>query len=159
MGANPTPIPWGETPAALKQGVADALDPSIAGLEIFGFQDSLSWITELDGICDAGAYSVNLKWFKSLPSKTQNQISEAAAITTLQNKAKIPVARTLAKNILVRGGVQFYRPSSEERKLWVEKCGYQLPYWRETIENLVPSQGFFNELVAAAGDKEGCRDG
>src|SRR3546814_4093429 len=28
-GANPTPVAWGETPTAIKQGVADALDPAV----------------------------------------------------------------------------------------------------------------------------------
>jgi TRAP-type C4-dicarboxylate transport system substrate-binding protein len=33
IGANPTPVAWGETPSAIKQGVADALDPAVgAGL-------------------------------------------------------------------------------------------------------------------------------
>ncbi|MBD3625414.1 MAG: TRAP transporter substrate-binding protein DctP, partial [Rhodobacteraceae bacterium] len=29
VGANPTPVAWGETPSAIKQGVGDALDPSV----------------------------------------------------------------------------------------------------------------------------------
>jgi TRAP-type C4-dicarboxylate transport system substrate-binding protein len=32
VGANPTPVAWGETPSAIKQGVADALDPSVGAL-------------------------------------------------------------------------------------------------------------------------------
>src|SRR3546814_14303569 len=28
LGANPTPVAWGETASAIKQGVADALDPA-----------------------------------------------------------------------------------------------------------------------------------
>ncbi len=38
-GANPTVVAWGETPSALKQGVADALDPSVGALYTFGFID------------------------------------------------------------------------------------------------------------------------
>ena len=36
LGANPTPIAWGETPSAIKQGVADALDPSADALYVYG---------------------------------------------------------------------------------------------------------------------------
>ena len=39
LGANPTPIAWGETPSAIKQGVADALDPSADALYVYGFGD------------------------------------------------------------------------------------------------------------------------
>ncbi|MDZ7663902.1 MAG: TRAP transporter substrate-binding protein [Desulfotignum sp.] len=45
LGANPTPIAWGETSSAIKQGVADALDPSVEALLIFGFKEVLSSIT------------------------------------------------------------------------------------------------------------------
>ena len=40
IGANPTPVAWGETPSAIKQGVADALDPSVGALNVFGFTDN-----------------------------------------------------------------------------------------------------------------------
>jgi len=40
VGANPTPVAWGETPSAIKQGVADALDPSVGALYVFGFKDT-----------------------------------------------------------------------------------------------------------------------
>jgi TRAP-type C4-dicarboxylate transport system substrate-binding protein len=39
-GANPTVVAWGETATALKQGVADGLDPAIAPLVTFGFADT-----------------------------------------------------------------------------------------------------------------------
>ncbi|MEO7760804.1 MAG: TRAP transporter substrate-binding protein, partial [Casimicrobiaceae bacterium] len=44
-GATPTVVAWGETPAAIKQGVADALDPSLAALATFGFHDLLETVT------------------------------------------------------------------------------------------------------------------
>src|SRR3546814_18905850 len=36
-GANPTHVAWGETPPAIKQGVADAADPAAEELSAFGF--------------------------------------------------------------------------------------------------------------------------
>ena len=48
LGANPTPVAWGETPSAIKQGVADALDPSVEALNVFGFKDVLSLPTNWD---------------------------------------------------------------------------------------------------------------
>ena len=35
LGSNPTPIAWGETPSAIKQGVADALTPACDALSAF----------------------------------------------------------------------------------------------------------------------------
>ena len=37
LGANPIPVPWVEAAAAIKTGYADALDPSVEALFVFGF--------------------------------------------------------------------------------------------------------------------------
>ena len=68
VGANPTPVAWGETPSAIKQGVADALDPSVGALYVFGFADILSHVTFTQAVPDSQVYSVNLEWFNSLPA-------------------------------------------------------------------------------------------
>ncbi len=67
LGANPTPVAWGETPSAIKQGVADALDPAVGALYVFGFKDILSWVTFTRAVPDAQVYSCNLEWFNGLP--------------------------------------------------------------------------------------------
>ena len=53
VGANPTPVAWGETPSAIKQGVADALDPSVGALYVFGFKDILSHVTFTQAVPDS----------------------------------------------------------------------------------------------------------
>jgi len=53
VGANPTPVAWGETPSAIKQGVADALDPSVGALFVFGFKDILSHVTFTQAVPDS----------------------------------------------------------------------------------------------------------
>ena len=71
LGANPTPVAWGETSSAIKQGVADALDPSVEALYVFGFKDTLSWVTFNGAVPDSQVYSCNLEWYNSLPKKVQ----------------------------------------------------------------------------------------
>jgi len=70
LGANPTPVAWGETPSAIKQGVADALDPSVEALYAFGFKDVLSYVTFNRPVPDSQVYSCNLAWLNSLPTDT-----------------------------------------------------------------------------------------
>ena len=65
IGANPTPVAWGETPSAIKQGVADALDPAVGALYVFGFNDILSWVTFSQAVPDSQVYSCNLEWFRA----------------------------------------------------------------------------------------------
>ncbi|KAA3631728.1 MAG: C4-dicarboxylate ABC transporter, partial [Proteobacteria bacterium] len=66
LGANPTPIAWGETAPAIKSGVADALDPSIEGLCVFGFHDILSWSTFSAPVPDGNVLTMSKQWFDSI---------------------------------------------------------------------------------------------
>ena len=47
LGANPIPIAWGESAVALKLGRADALDPAVGALYVFGFEGLLLLKTRL----------------------------------------------------------------------------------------------------------------
>ena len=150
LGANPTPVAWGETASAIKQGVADALDPSVEALLVFGFKDILSSITFNAAVPDAQVYSCNLKWFKSLPSDVQEGVEFASEITMRQNHAKVPAARAYAMAEMKKAGVEFYVPTAEEKAQWVKKAGAQLPAWDDIKKELIGSQANFDKLVEAA---------
>jgi len=150
LGANPTPVAWGETASAIKQGVADALDPSVEALLVFGFKDILSSITFNAAVPDSQVYSCNLKWFKSLPSDVQEDVEFASEITMRQNHAKVPAARAYAMAEMKKAGVEFYVPTAEEKDQWVKKAGAQLPAWDDIKKELIESQAKFDKLVEAA---------
>ncbi|MGD8991945.1 MAG: TRAP transporter substrate-binding protein [Desulfobacterales bacterium] len=150
LGANPIPVEWVEAAAAIKTGYADALDPSVEALLVFGFKDILSSITFNAAVPDAQVYSCNLKWFKSLPSDLQKGVEFASELTMRQNHAKIPAARAYAMTEMKKAGVEFYVPTSEEKAQWVEKAGAQLPVWDDIKKKLVGSQAKFDKLVKAA---------
>jgi TRAP-type C4-dicarboxylate transport system substrate-binding protein len=153
LGANPTPVAWGETSSAIKQGVADALDPSVEALFVFGFKDTLSWVTFNGAVPDSQVYSCNLEWFNSLPRKVQEGIEFASEITMRQNLAKVPAARAYAMAELSKAGVQFYVPTAAEKKLWVEAAGAQLPAWDSFKKELAGDLKTFDKLQAAANTK------
>ena len=150
IGANPTPVAWGETASAIKQGVADALDPCVEALLVFGFKDILSSITFNAAVPDAQVYSCNLKWFKSLPSDVQEGVEFASELTMRQNHAKVPAARAYAMAEMKKAGVEFYVPTAEEKAQWVKKAGAQLPAWDDIKKELVGSLAKFDKLVEAA---------
>jgi len=150
VGANPTPVAWGETSSAIKQGVADALDPSVEALLVFGFKDILSSVTFNAAVPDSQVFSCNLKWFKSLPKDVQEGIDFASEMTSRQNLAKVPAARAYAMAEMSRAGVEFYVPTPEEKALWVAKAGAQLPAWDAVKKELVGSLARFDELAEAA---------
>lgn len=150
LGANPTPVAWGETSSAIKEGVADALDPSVEALDIYGFKNVLSWVTFNNAIPDSQVYSCNLKWFRSLPSQIQDEISQACEITFRQNLAQVPAARGQAMNDLSQAGVQFYKLTEDEFRQWKEKAGAQLDVWNEEKKQLAGSLKNFDKLLEAA---------
>jgi TRAP-type C4-dicarboxylate transport system substrate-binding protein len=150
LGANPTPVAWGETPSAIKQGVADALDPSVEALNVFGFKDVLSHVTFIRSVPDAQVYSCNLEWFEGLPEHLQEAILFASEVTAQQNLAKVPAARGYAMAELSASGVQFYSPTPEELQQWVDKAGHQLEDWNDIKVELAGSLDTFNKLLEAA---------
>jgi len=150
LGANPTPIAWGETASAIKQGVADALDPSVEALLVFGFKDVLSSVTFNGAVPDSQVYSCNLKWFKSLPRDIQEDIEYASDVTMRQNHAKVPAARAYAMAELAKVGVDFYVPTASEKEEWVKASGAQLPAWDGIKKELIGSLPKFDKLFEAA---------
>ena len=151
VGANPTPIAWGETPSAIKQGVADALDPSVNALYVFGFGDPLSHVTFTQAVPDSQVYSMNLEWFNALPDDVRQGIEAAGQITADQNLAKVPAARAYAMSELRKSGVEFHSLSDDQLAEWRAAGGYQLPEWDKFKQELAGSMDAFAKLEEAAG--------
>ena len=150
LGANPTPVAWGETASAIKQGVADALDPCIQGLMVFGFKDILSNITFNAAVPDAQVYSCNMEWFNNLPSDVQEGIEFASELTMRQNHAKVPAARAYTMAEMTKAGIEFYSPTDDEMAQWVATSGAHLPVWDALKKELVGSLATFDKLLEAA---------
>ena len=151
VGANPTPVAWGETPSAIKQGVADALDPSVGALYVFGFKDILSHVTFTQAVPDSQVYSCNLEWFNSLPAEVQEGVEFGSAITAQQNLAKVPSARNYAMSELRKSGVEFHSLSDDQLAEWKAAGGYQRSEWDEFKVELAGSMEAFGKLEEAAG--------
>lgn len=151
VGANPTPVAWGETPSAIKQGVADALDPSVGALYVFGFKDILSYVTFTRAVPDSQVYSCNAEWFNGLPADVQEGIEFASEITSQQNLAKVPAARNFAMSELSKSGVEFYSPTADELAQWEAAGGYQRSEWDSFKTELAGSMDAFEKMVEAAG--------
>lgn len=152
-GANPTPVAWGETPSAIKQGVADALDPSVGALYAFGFKDILSHVTFTQAVPDSQAYACNLEWFNTLPSDVQEAIEWASEMSFHQNLAKVPSARTFAMAEMRKSGVEFHSLSDDQLAEWQDTVGYQRSEWDGFKTELAGSMDTFEKLVEAAGTK------
>ncbi|WP_170560471.1 TRAP transporter substrate-binding protein [Ruegeria atlantica] len=151
VGANPTPVAWGETPSAIKQGVADALDPSVGALYVFGFKDILSHVTFTQAVPDSQVYSCNLEWFNSMPPDVQEGIMWGSEMTSHQNLSKVPSARAYAMAELNKAGVEFHSLNADQLAEWESVGGYQNADWDPFKTELAGSMDAFEKLVEAAG--------
>ncbi|MFA8385193.1 MAG: TRAP transporter substrate-binding protein [Pelagibaca sp.] len=150
-GANPTPVAWGETPSAIKQGVADALDPSVGALYAFGFKDILSHVTFTQAVPDSQCYACNLEWYNTLPGDVQEAVEWASEMSFHQNLAKVPSARTFAMAEMRKAGVEFHSLSEDQLAEWQDTVGYQRSEWDDFKTELAGSMDTFDKLVEAAG--------
>ncbi len=153
MGANPTVVAWGETATAIKQGVADGLDPSVTALATFGFTDVVENITFVRTVPDAQMFAANYGYFKSLPREMQTMFEDASRMTQIQSFQQLTASRTEAMRLMALGGCKFYVPTADEYKLWVASCGEQRPEWNEDKIELAGSLANFDKLKLAANTK------
>ncbi|MEM1100244.1 MAG: TRAP transporter substrate-binding protein [Pseudomonadota bacterium] len=150
VGANPTPVAWGETPSAIRQGVADALDPSVGALHVFGFGEILSHVTFTQAVPDSQVYSVNAEWFDSMPMDVKEGIEFAGEVTQQQNLAKVPSARSYAMSQLIANGVEFHSLTDDQLAEWQDAGGFQRSEWDQFKVDLAGSMDTFGKLEEAA---------
>ena len=131
--------------------MADALDPSVGALYGFGFKDILSHVTFTQAVPDSQVYSMNLEWFNALPADVKEGIEWAGEMTTHQNLAAVPSARSYAMAELTKAGVEFHSLTSDQLAEWQAAGGYQRSEWDEFKVELAGSMETFAKLEEAAG--------
>ena len=149
-GANPTPIAWGETPTAIKEGVADGLDPSLVALYAAGFSGLLENVSFIKSVEDAQVYSCNLEWLNGLSDAARGGVKAGAEITFQQNLAQVPASRAFAMAEMAKAGTSYYVPGEDELNQWKEATGAQRPEWDDLKKELAGSVAKFGEFEEAA---------
>ena len=151
LGASPTPVAWGETASAMKQGVADACDVTVTALWNAKFHDVLGHITLANSVHGGQVYSVNLEWYNSLPSNVKEALDYASDVTSRQAYAKMPAAEAYSKADMMKSGVQFHKLSSDALAEIIEMAGHQRPEYDEFKIKFAGSLDVFEKLREAAG--------
>ncbi len=152
-GANPTVVPWGETATAIKQGVADGLDPAIAALATFGFHDLLGNISYIRSVPDAQMFAANAAWYQQLPAELRSAFDAANEQTQIETFAQIEKARTESMRLLREGGCEFYNPTDADMKQWIDTCGEQRKEYDEFKLQFAGSMAAFDGFKKAANTK------
>ena len=150
LGAVPILVEWVEAATAIRSGHADALDPAVGALYVFGFKNLLSHITFTDIVHDAQIYFCNLEWYSQLSQPLKASIDFASEMTMRQNHAKVPAARAHAEMQMTSAGVKLHRLSPDEKTQWVQQVGAQLAIWNDVKKQLAGSLSQFDKFREAA---------
>jgi TRAP-type C4-dicarboxylate transport system substrate-binding protein len=99
------------------QGVADALDPSVGALHVFGFGEILSHVTFTQAVPDSQVYSINLEWFNSAARRRAGR----HRIRGRTHPAPEPVEGSvgaLLRHGRIAKGVEFHSLSDDQLAEW-----------------------------------------
>ena len=151
LGASPTPVAWGETASAMKQGVADAMDVTVTALWNAKFHDVLAHITLANSVHGGQVYSCNLEWYNNLPANVREALDYASDVTSRQAYAKMPAAESYAKADMMKSGVQFHKLSADALAEVIELAGHQRPEYDQFKVKFAGSLDVFEKLREAAG--------
>jgi TRAP-type C4-dicarboxylate transport system substrate-binding protein len=75
---NPIPLPWPEVFSSLQQGVVDGLDLPYNGMWMAKTYEALKYVTIAGWVYSGIFFTMNKKFFESLPGDLQRVVKEAA---------------------------------------------------------------------------------
>ncbi|MFB6096211.1 MAG: TRAP transporter substrate-binding protein [Haloferacaceae archaeon] len=148
-GANPSPVDWGETPSALRQGVVDTVHVSPQFLAAFGFETLLNHLILVGAVEDAQTITMSRDWYTSLPSTLQDAVDRAAEKTQQQNFERIPQTRKNTYETFRDNGAEFVELSEAKETKWKQAMGYQRDAWHEKKKKLAGDMEAFEKFEQA----------
>jgi C4-dicarboxylate-binding protein DctP len=122
LGASPVSIPYGDVYMALKTGVADGEENPLANIGDMKFYEVQKYLTLIDYQFHPEPFDFCLTWYNALPADLQQILQDGAWLyTDKQNELRRDM-NDYYYNMIVKGGVQVYKPTQAERELFVKAC-------------------------------------
>lgn len=153
VGANPTPINWGETPQALEEGVAGSTHNGLEFHPAFGFTDIIEAEVLIKAVEDAQVIALNLEWYNSLSSDMQDALDRAGEATFKANLEALPEYRRRSVEELRGSDVEMVELEDEELAKWKETMGYQRSEWDQFKVDLAGDMSTFEKYEEATTQK------
>jgi len=94
LPANPTPVAWGETYNALKEGAVDGLHVGPGPIADVNISEVIGQLVDTEFMYNSDAMFISTRWYRALPAAIQEQIMEACYDTQVfQHKVYEPYLR------------------------------------------------------------------
>ena len=120
LGANPTPMSWGELYTALQQGTVDAEENPYAMIVDGKFYEVQKYVSETGHVFSVTMLIANKKFMDKLPPDLREIIVKASHDFAVEQRKTIAGMENGFKNECIKAGMQANPLTPEEKKPFVE---------------------------------------
>ena len=120
LGANPTPMSWGELYTALQQGVVDAQENPYAMISDGKFNEVQKYVSETGHVFSVTLLVSNKKFIESLPEDLRELVIKAGHEFAVAQRKLIAGMEADFKAELVKSGMQANELTAADKKPFVD---------------------------------------
>ena len=119
LGANPTPMSWGELYTALQQGTVDAQENPYAMIDDGKFYEVQKYVSETGHVFSFGVLIANKKFIDKLPADLRTLVLKAAKDATIQQRKNMQKEEGAFKAKVIKAGMKANTLSAADKKPFV----------------------------------------
>lgn len=120
LGANPTPMSWGELYTALQQGTVDGEENPMAMVWDGKFYEVQKYLSTTGHVFSATVLLTNKKFIEGLPEDLRNIVLEGARRFALEDRATIAAMEKDFEKQLIEKGMAINVLTPEQKKPFIE---------------------------------------
>lgn len=119
LGANPTPMSWGELYTALQQGTVDAQENPYAMIDDGKFYEVQKYVSETGHVFSFEVLIANKKFIDKLPADLRTLVLKAAKDATIQQRKNMQKEESIFKAKVIKAGMKANTLSAADKKPFV----------------------------------------
>ena len=128
LGANALSVNITEMPTALQQGLVDGMQTLMDAYVEYKFYDYIKYVTDARYQLIYYPWTVNAKWFASLPAEDQKLIQRAVDDALVINRQRVIKLASDATEQMKAKGVSIVKLNDAQEKSWQQATA---PVWKQ----------------------------
>ena len=122
IGANPTPLAYGELYSALQTHLIDGVGTNLSGFTGIKLQELIKYVTLLNFQAQGALLFMNEAKFKSLSPNFQQILMDTAKTMATTELGYVEASDQSQQKVMSDAGVQIITPTPDQRQQWVTKA-------------------------------------
>lgn len=120
LGANPTPMSWGELYTALQQGTVDAQENPYAMIDDGKFYEVQKYVSETGHLFSYEIIIANKKFMEKLPADLRKIVDDAAHRAVMAQRARMEKEEAVFKAKVTKTGLKANTLTPEQKRPFVD---------------------------------------